>query len=160
MVPTKKLPSQKILKSILDYDPNTGFFFWKKNGKRAGYSYNDSYVRIRIDRIGYAAHRLAWVYVYGDEPSKYVDHINQIKIDNRIVNLRLATPSQNLQNRQKQKNNTTGYLGVCYAKKSKKFTASIKVDGKLKHLGYFHTADEAAKVAIDARKKFYSHYIQ
>lgn len=72
-----------------------------------------------------------------------VDHINQNKQDNRRCNLRLATSAQNQQNRPKLSNNTTGFKGVTFNKRSSKFVATIKVNGQQMHIGRYTTAIEA-----------------
>ena len=83
------------LREILEYQPETGLFFWKKKrngisvGQLAGGKDRDGYIRIRIDNVKYAAHRLAWMYIHNDFPKNFIDHINGIKSDNRICNLKL-----------------------------------------------------------------------
>lgn len=73
-----------------------------------------------------------------------VDHINRVRTDNRVSNLRSATKAQNAANRVKRKNNTTGYKGVFIYKKSKRFLARIICKGEKKHLGIFENAIDAA----------------
>ena len=93
-----------LLREILNYDPNTGVFTWKKKisdktviGRIAGCS-TDRYTTIRIFRTLYYAHRLAFIYIYGRCESSEIDHINGNKKDNRLSNIRLVTVSQNKQN--------------------------------------------------------------
>jgi hypothetical protein len=90
-------------------------------------------------------HRIVLERVLGRklEHNEDVDHINEIKLDNRRENLRLATRIQNSANRGKNKNNTTGYKGVMWLPKRKQFIASIKFNYKRIQLGYFTTAEEA-----------------
>ena len=74
-----------------------------------------------------------------------VDHINHDTLDNRKENLRVVTKTQNNKNRSISKNNKSGYKGVCWSKRAKKWMASITNDGVQIHIGYFHCADEAYK---------------
>ena len=135
---------------ILTYDAESGLFYWNKEtskrlikGSVAG-TVDGGYVMIGIDRKQYRAHRLAWLYVYGEIPKEQVDHINCIKTDNRIENLRLASHGQNCSNREKQSNNTSGYKGVCFIKSKEKWRARIGYNGKKIYIGLFNTAKEAS----------------
>lgn len=140
--------TQEQLKLLLTYDPETGIFKWIKSkgvarsGREAG-TIKLNYIKIMIDRKGYFAHRLAWLYIYGKWPSKEIDHINRNGLDNRISNLREADASQNRQNRGMHKCNTSGYKGVSYHIRRKKWRAAIGVDGGLLNLGHFDTPERA-----------------
>lgn len=156
--------SQSYLKEILRYDETTGVFSWVKHKPQQrkdippGFVNKDGYHIIKINHKAYKAHRLAWLYVHGEFPSIFVDHINRNRSDNRIANLRLATMSENLHNIEKSKNNTTGYLGVSYSKTAKKYVANLTVNRVPYFLGYFDSAKEAS-IAYNKRKsemtKFY-----
>jgi hypothetical protein len=122
------------LRSVLDYDPETGIFVWSKRislnthvGDVAGSITEDGYLMIGIDGRCYPAGRLAWAHFYGEFPPKelMVDHRDTNRLNNRIDNLRLATNSQNQANRGLPSTNTTGYKGVTYDRKRKKYYASI-----------------------------------
>lgn len=138
------------LRELLHYDLETGIFTWRiclnsrvpvgtiVLGRRA-----DGYVRIQIDGKRYLAHRLAWLHVTGAWPRAHIDHINCDPSDNRFSNLREATDAENGRNRGYNINNTSGFKGVSYNKRARKYVASIKVDGKQKHLGTFYTAEAA-----------------
>lgn len=151
------------LNSILRYEPENGKFYWaylpktskKLIGQEAGTVDNLGYLIITIKRKRYKSHRLAWLMFYGQEPNGMIDHINRNKTDNRIANLRCVTNSENMQNKGVMKNNSTGFRGVYWHKRIKKFVASYGLNKKLVHLGYFDTAIEAGKVAEDARKIFF-----
>lgn len=90
-----------ILREHLDYQPTTGIFTWRKNGKPAGCKHPNGYVVIRLQGRLYYAHRLAWVHVHGNGPKQVIDHINQDKGDNRISNLRDVSQSANVKNSDK-----------------------------------------------------------
>jgi len=119
----KELPlTQERLKHLLHYNPDTVVFTWLSkpsrrinSGSIAGrIKPKKGYVEIGISGRIYLAHRLAWLYIYGTWPKEQVDHINGIRNDNRIKNLRLATTSQNQWNKKMQKNNTSGIKGVSW----------------------------------------------
>jgi hypothetical protein len=144
------------LRELIDYDPNTGVFTWRvrayrskyKQGSPAGTKQSKGYLTIGVLGRSYLAHRLAWLYVYGEWPTKQVDHINQDKLDNRIANLRQATNKENHQNEGLSSNNTSGYKGVGFFKRTRRWRAHITTDGVTRHLGFFSTIDGA----IAARK--------
>lgn len=151
----KKL-TQKYVKSILDYDPETGIFKWKyRSNMRKCWNNRlaekitgckgKAAILLRIDDALYKAHRIAWLYVYGKFPKKHIDHIDMDITNNRISNLRLATRSQNQCNRGVQSNNTSGHKGVSFDKKQKKWHAYIKINNKRKHIGYFKILSDACK---------------
>lgn len=153
--------TQEYLKSVLYYDPNTGLFTWickkkiKNNKKYAGYKDKDGYLIITINGKAYKAHRLVFMYVYGIKPKKEVDHINGIVDDNRLINLREANKSSNLQNQKRaHKNNlSTGLLGA--HKQNNLFTSCIRHNGKQIHLGCFKTAEDAHNAYIEAKRKLH-----
>jgi hypothetical protein len=99
--------TQDELKELIQYDSNTGIFVWAKNrrgkaikGALAGRTHPSGHRVIRVNTTSYYAHRLAWLYVYGSIPENLmIDHINGVRDDNRIENLRVATAKQNSENR-------------------------------------------------------------
>lgn len=149
--------TQQQLKSVLEYRPTTGFFVWTKNaskdlvGKIAG-RLSGGYRQIVIHGRTYRAHRLAWFYVHGDWPNA-IDHANGNRDDNRLENLRVATPSQNGANMRMPPTNTSGVKGVS-RRPNGKFAASITVSGKTHFLGEFKTIESAAEAYLAAAKKF------
>lgn len=143
------------LRSILHYDPATGIFTWKvrtanqvKAGDVAGSLDGHGYLQIKLQSRHYQAHRLAWLYVYGEWPKLSIDHINRNRADNRISNLRDVSHKQNLQNTSKYSNNTSGHPGVSWNKRDSKWQAQIMHNYKHIYLGYFSILEEA----IAARK--------
>ena len=144
--------SAERLRELLVYDPATGIFRWDVAGRDgpgtkgsvAGTA-SQRYWQITIDRRRYLAHRLAFLYMTGKWPPDHVDHIDGDGFNNRFDNLRLATRSQNQGNRRINRNNTTGIKGVIYVAPRKKWWATIRVGGRVRHLGYFATAQEAAE---------------
>ncbi|HAS0888998.1 TPA: HNH endonuclease, partial [Enterobacter cloacae subsp. cloacae] len=97
--------TQNRLKEVLRYDPLTGVFYWLNPtaycmhpGDVAGFVDYTGYAYIKVDRVKYSAHRLAWLYVHGSMPEEQIDHVNNNRSDNRISNLRLASRSQNMMN--------------------------------------------------------------
>ena len=155
--------TQARLKELLSYDPDTGIFVWIKStdkrisiGAVAGIVNNRGYRRIKIDGKHRRAHRLAWLYVHGVWPDGELDHMNRDKLDNRISNLRIATRSENLQNTNIRKNNTSGVKGVWLNKVRRKWVASVHINRKYKHLGHFNTIEEATAARQAAEKEFYS----
>ena len=146
--------TQNELKRILDYNKETGIFTRKvstpifKIGEVAGCLDNTGYLKIGINYKRYLNHRLAWLYIHGEFPKGQIDHINGIKTDNRIENLRVVTSRQNSQN---QKCHREGHLvGATYLKKSKKWRAQIYINGKVNILGSFETQQEAHEVYLKA----------
>jgi hypothetical protein len=147
------------LRDVLHYDPETGVFTWVaarqkvRVGEKAGCIENTGYVRIRLFRRIYCAHRLAWLYMTGEWPVDFVDHINGARADNRWANLRAATKSQNMSNSRRIASNTTGLKGVSRA--GNRFRASIQINGQARHLGSFRNAEDAhAAYLAAARQNF------
>lgn len=144
--------TQERLKQVLNYDHETGLFFWKRKvpnvaiGKSAGAIQNKGYIQITIDSHNYLAHRVAWLYVYGEWPKKQIDHINRDKKDNRISNLRDVNNSTNQINIGLRSHNSSGVTGVVKsAKPHKPWAAQIHRNNKKIFLGYFNTIEEAKK---------------
>jgi hypothetical protein len=141
--------TQQKLQEKFDY--KNGQLIWKVNqgpnkltGKIAGALNDQGYINIKVDGKLYKGHRLIWIYHSGDIPYKMeIDHINGVRHDNRIENLRLATHGQNQQNCTMQANNTSGAKGV--NKEKNKWRARIMVENVAVHLGLFDTVEEASE---------------
>lgn len=148
--PVKSLPPLEALRRWLSYDPATGIMRWKARkspmapaGAEAGNISRDGYRTIYFDGITYLAHRLAWLLHYGFPPAGQMDHINGVRSDNRIENLRLATPSQNCANRRVNPSSKCGIKGVRQCKLRGKWRAYVSISGRRTYLGHFATAEEA-----------------
>lgn len=152
----KKEITQAELKEIVSYDQGSGKFVWKirrggsaKKGSICGSIDSEGYRKICIFRKIYYAHRLAWLYVYGESPKKNIDHINRIKEDNRIKNLRDVSRSDNMRNCKMKNNNTSGVTGVCWHKASKKWKATIGD----KYLGIFNNIEDAKTARLEQEEE-------
>lgn len=153
------------LKIKLSYDPFTGIFTRLASrqktrvGKIAGCIVGTSgYVVIYVNGKQYYAHRLAWLYVHGAWPTEYIDHIDCDKANNRITNLRECSHQENRRNNKLQPNNNSGYKGVSWNKRKRKWVSVINHLYKQTHIGYYacpHQAAEAYnKKAIELHGEF------
>lgn len=146
--------SAEHLRNLLSYDPVTGIFQWKKLHKRksargcAGAKDLYGYVVIRIEGKLYKAHRLAWLHYYGAWPSQNIDHINRIRDDNRIANLRDVAQTLNMRNATYAPTQS-GYVGVVWDKAREKWKAQIRIGRRNVCLGRF----DSKKRAISVRQK-------
>jgi hypothetical protein len=152
--------TQEYLKSILDYDLDTGIFTWKVNksktakaGDVAGWLDN-GYRGIEINNKSYKAHRLAWLYVYGEMPKNLIDHVDGNRSNNKISNLREATYQTNSANYKTPKTNKSGVKNVSWYKNLNKWVVSISVEKTKKTIGYFDDLEFAELVAVEARNKY------
>ena len=146
------------LREQLDYDPETGVFTWRvaksnrvKVGGIAGSYDRDGYIRIQVRGRLCGAHRLAWLYVHGAWPLEQIDHINGVRDDNRIANLRDATNTDNCRNAKKRRDTRCALKGVYM--EGKRFCASICVRGKNIRLGLYDTEEEAHAAYVAAAEK-------
>lgn len=150
-----------LLRSLFHYDPRTGVFTRKvargtnaKAGEIAGSDDGKGYLRISISGRLYFCHRLAWAFSYGEWPEISIDHINGNPSDNRISNLRIATPVQNGQNQRKaQRGCKSGLLGAYIEPRTGRYYSQIKVDGRIRKLGTFATADDAHQAYLSAKRE-------
>ena len=145
----------------LAYDETTGVFVWRVrlggrglSGRVAGWI-SGGYRLITLAGATYKAHRLAWFYVNGSWPSKHIDHINGNPTDNRIKNLRQCTDAENAQNVALRKNNTSGFAGVSWDRRKKKWHASIKAYGKRNSLGYYQTKEAASSAYLNGKAELH-----
>lgn len=145
--------NQQELKKVLEYNPVNGLFFRRirtsnriNEGDIAGSRDKKGYICIRVYGKTYKAHRLAWLYMKGSWPEYEIDHINGIKDDNRIINLRDVEKHVNQQNRFNIKG---------YSKDGNRWKAQIRVNRKWIHLGCFGTEKEAHDEYIKAKKRYH-----
>jgi hypothetical protein len=164
LIPRKPEPSADILRSMFRYEPETGKLFWTINpprqkgfiGKEAG---TISVVRdiirraVQIQGKIYKVHRIIWKMQTGEDPGECIDHVNGDPLDNRWVNLRLATCSQNRANSRLAKNNRYGLKGVRFHPERKCWEAWINIQGKTRWLGKFETPDLAHAAYNDAAQQ-------
>jgi len=153
------------LKSLFIYGTSTGNFYRKtspcnsvKIGDKAGTVKANGYTYIRFQGKQQAAHRLAWLFIYGRWPTKRLDHINGDKADNRMCNLRLVTQSENQLNRKLCSRSSTGIKGVSTHSASGKYQVTLSVDGVKRHFGLFGSIELAELVARGAREKYHGEY--
>ena len=156
--------TQEQLKELLSYDADTGIFVRLKSsggqgiGSIAGGISPKGYIRIQMARKQYGAHRLAFLYMTGEFPVDQVDHINGVKDDNRWLNLRQATGSQNMSNQGRPITNTSGFKGVSWKKRDKKWKAQIMHMNRAIYLGYFTTPEAAHQAYVEAAEKLHGNF--
>lgn len=165
------------LKELLEYDPDTGVFTWlprdgntrsvkvfnsRYAGKVAGSIQVDSskhkQLVIYVDKKSYKAHRLAWLYMYGELPDGIVDHKNGDSLDNRFVNLRLVDDYQSAWNKGKLLTNKSGFKGVSRKKRTGRWVAQISYKGKKIHIGTYDTPEEAHEAYCEAAIKLHGEF--
>jgi hypothetical protein len=177
----KPLPEQALLRQLLDYDPTTGILTWKARaanmfsggrwgcretearrfntrhaGKVAFTKIEGGYYRGRLLGVDYLAHRLVWKWWHGSDPEQ-VDHENHDTLDNRIANLRDVDNLVNSQNTKLLKTNTSGYSGVVWHARDKRWQASIRHGGRKRHLGLFTRLEEAVRARREAEVRLGFH---
>jgi hypothetical protein len=116
------------------------------------------YAQVTIDGEQIQRGRLAWFYTKGAWPERWLDHINGDASDDRIANLREATPLQNKGNTKKPVTNTSGFKGVSYCKIKKKWRAMIKIEYRSKPLGYFESPEDAHQAYMKAAIKAWGEF--
>lgn len=157
------LTAQQV-RELFDYNHVTGRLAWKVQasprhapGSVAGSPRPDGYRVVKIAGKYWSEHRLAWIHVYGEWPAKHLDHINGDRADNRMENLREATPATNSQNRHGASTRSkTGLLGVGQATRTPgSWTAKIKVGSLVQHLGSFDSPEKAHEAYLQAKRELH-----
>ena len=156
--------TQDRLKTVLDYNPETGIWIWKLHyfirlvGERAGRRTTAGYRQIQIDGKLYYEHRLAFLYMLGRWPKEHVDHINGIKNKNEWTNLREATRTENQYNKSYAKKNKLKIKGV-HLNINGKYVAQLRINKEVFVIGRFDTLEEATKAyelkAKEVHNNFY-----
>lgn len=155
--PKAKHLTQERVRKLFHYDPHTGVLI-RLSSKKFGIERvvtsidSEGYLRASVDCCRIRVHRLIWLYVYGYLPENDVDHINRIRTDNRLCNLREVSRSCNIRNSGLRENNKSGVKGVHYIKSIKKWSAFIYVDKKNKNLGVFTDFIEAVATRLAAEQ--------
>lgn len=167
----------KYLKILLSYEPETGKLLWLQRPvemfqhKRAWKAWNTRYAGKEaftasqssgyksgsVFGRAYLAHRVIWAIVHDEWPEDQIDHINGIRDDNKIANLRAVTNIENQKNAKRQRNNTSGVVGVLWNKRDRVWRAQIRVSGVSRHLGSFKNKDDAIAARADAEHVFGFH---
>lgn len=157
------------LREYLDYNPDSGQLIWRVNqcgrsgfiGRPAGcLSKGSGYVLVGLTANGlrriYRAHRLIWLHVTGAWPTNEIDHINQVRNDNRFTNLRDVERRVNSQNeRLPRKNNKTGFLGVSWCAAEGNYHAQIHLGNRHCHVGRFATPESAHAAYVEAKRRLH-----
>lgn len=170
--------TQEELKELFNYDPETGLLTWKSRpshhfhsqpianrwntiyvGKQAGMVKSHGYVGVTINNKSYIAHRIIWKLLYGEDCERPMDHINHVRSDNRLCNLRKVSYSENQRNKSIGCNNMTGCVGVSLTTSKiggKAYYACIRIPGgKTVNLGYYYhlfdavCARKSAEICLD-----------
>ncbi len=157
-----KLSHDRLL-SLVRYNPETGKFFWIGHRRgvagentEAGCMNGYGYWQVKVDMSLYIGHRLAWFYMHGTWPSRGLDHINGVKTDNRIANLREATPREN--NINIKTSSRSGFRGVYWKPLHKKYEARLRTTERRIHLGHFVDPVAAAKAYDAAARKHHGEF--
>ncbi|HEJ8008058.1 TPA: HNH endonuclease [Serratia marcescens] len=159
--------SLETIKELLNYNPATGEFTWLRNrsskavaGQIAGSICKDGYRHIKINGMTYKAHRLAWFYCYGTWPEGEIDHRFRNRDDNREQSIRQASASENSINRGMRRDNSSGFKGVSWNRKSKKWSAEITANGNRMFLGFFMTPELAAEAYNKAAEQHHGKFVR
>lgn len=163
--------TQDRVHELLVYEPATGHLRWRtaaptrqyligkiagsKDCRRGG---RGASIKIMIDRKMYPAHRVIWLYVYGYLPLDFIDHINGDPFDNRLANLREATPLQNQANKRLSKLPKSGFIGVFRNECDRTWKARIRKQGRIVYLGSFETASAASEAYLAAHRALHKEF--
>ena len=154
----KPTPLKSRIHDLLTYQE--GKLLWKKSGNgrnvgdEAGMVTEKGYRRIKVDGKMHMAHRLVWAYHFNEVPD-CLDHIDEDKLNNSVINLRPATKAENGCNITHRRNNKSGVKGVYWANREQKWAAELSINKQIKRLGYFDDIELADLVVTEARNKYH-----
>lgn len=154
------------LLSVLHCDKENGIFTWKiparrrKIGDVAGTVRRDGYVQIQIKYRLYLVHQLMIFVQYGEYPKYEIDHINRIRSDNRLTNLRVVTRKENSENKSLLSNNKSGYRGVCWDSDKQKWLVQVKHNGVNYYVGRYIDIEDANIAAVNFRNQIFTHNVE
>lgn len=153
------------LLELVDYDPVAGLFTSlteRRNtrgvGQPCGWVDDKGYTRLRVDNEEYFAHVLTWFYVKGVWPKDQLDHRNHDVSDYRFDNLREAANAENCRHKKMSRRNSSGYKGVTWYARKKRWMAQIGYDWKHYGLGYFVDPKDAARAYDEAAIRFFGEF--
>ena len=171
----RTLPPVDLLRQLVYYNPETGILTWRKRDANAmnpkyvdrwnarwaeteiSSEDKDGYIVLRRNGCRLLAHRAAWAITYGDWPKNHIDHINGVRNDNRIKNLRDVSRQENNKNSSLRSDNVSGVVGISWDNNKSKWTARIKAGNKYKFLGYFDLKDDAVAARSEAEPLYGYH---
>lgn len=165
---SKTILTYSEVSELLEYAPETGALTWKPRARNRGWNRaqgvakhisDQGYITINIKGRPYRGHRIAWLLHYGEWPAANIDHINRVRSDNRISNLRVVEQAGNMQNTSIYKTNKSGHKGVFWHKEISKWWAYIDVGGKRVSLGRFSDKTEAISVRKEAEQMYHQYAI-
>lgn len=170
---SENLPQVEYLRECLSYSPESGLLTWKHRprdhftcdrghsvflssfaGRTAGSRARIGYLSVGIDHVLYYAHRIAWALHYGVPPAQFIDHINGVKDDNRIVNLHDVPADVNQRNQVRRSDNTSGITGVYWHRQRGKWGARIRRDNRNYYLGLYDDINKAIAARQRANERF------
>lgn len=158
---------------LLRADLDAGKLYWLLDGSAplgagascdASEAFTTPHIRgYRAGRIlgqSHLAHRVIWLLATGSWPEGQIDHINGVRDDNRMCNLRVVDSAENSKNQGRYKNNKSGVTGVLWHKSMAKWRSQIRINGREIHLGYFTDFDAAvaARKAADVKFGFHENH--
>ncbi len=167
----RPLPDLEYLRQCFAYDASTGVLTWlarprehfaselgyrtylaQRVGNRVGSKAKSGYLSVRVDNTLYYVHRIAWVLHHGRWPEGEIDHVNGLRDDNRILNLRDVTGAVNHRNQVRRSDNVSGHNGVHWSRQRRRWVAQIVVGGKVYFLGHFDDLEKAVAARQRANK--------
>ena len=154
-----KILNTELLKHISEnysYDPDSGLLYY--NGIKTGSLSSSGYLYCTILNENLSVHRVCWYLYYNEFPNHSIDHVDRVKTNNKIINLRKCNQAQNLANRTKMKPGTSSFKGVYFIKKQNKYCARISFNNKRIYLGLFNNELDAAEVYNKKAKELYGDF--